>query len=118
MKPYHGVLEYLYGLNRHGIKLGLDPTIDEFELVFGNVSEAVDEIAVTTNSVLEILLDLADYFEVPPEHITDGWTGPTIAPAPNEPEQRAPILAAAVRQPLDDGWKLLGDHAAEAGIDG
>ena len=27
MKPYHDVLEYLYGLNRHGIKLGLDPTI-------------------------------------------------------------------------------------------
>ncbi len=27
MKPYQGILEYLYGLNRHGIKLGLDPTI-------------------------------------------------------------------------------------------
>jgi dihydrofolate synthase/folylpolyglutamate synthase len=27
MKPYQYVLEYLYGLNRHGIKLGLDPTI-------------------------------------------------------------------------------------------
>ena len=27
MKPYYRVLEYLYGLNRHGIKLGLDPTI-------------------------------------------------------------------------------------------
>ena len=27
MKAYQGVLEYLYGLNRHGIKLGLDSTI-------------------------------------------------------------------------------------------
>ena len=27
MKPYQDVLEYLYGLNRHGIKLGLGPTI-------------------------------------------------------------------------------------------
>ena len=27
MESYQGVLDYLYGLNRHGIKLGLDPTI-------------------------------------------------------------------------------------------
>lgn len=27
MKSYQSVLEYLYGLNRHGIKLGLDPTV-------------------------------------------------------------------------------------------
>ena len=27
MTPYQSVLEYLYGLKRHGIKLGLDPTM-------------------------------------------------------------------------------------------
>ena len=52
--------------------LGIDPKLEEFRLVFGRTSSAPDEIAMLTRSILEMLVDLALWIEVPPEHVTSG----------------------------------------------
>jgi hypothetical protein len=58
--------------------LGLDPTHDEFTLRYGLIPNSSSEIAVLTNSVLEIMLALGWYFDVPPEHVSEGRTSPSF----------------------------------------
>jgi hypothetical protein len=63
-------------LNRERLRelLGLDPGLSEYRLVFGNNASGRNEIAMLTRSILEMLLDLALWIDVPPEHITAGRT--------------------------------------------
>ena len=58
--------------------LGLEPSLQEYTLVYGLVPGNSSEIAVLTNSMLEILSNLGFYFDVPPEHVAEGRTGPTF----------------------------------------
>jgi hypothetical protein len=58
--------------------LGLDPTHDEFTLSYGLIPSSSSEMAVLTNSVLEIMLALGWYFDVPPEHVSEGRTSPSF----------------------------------------
>ena len=51
--------------------LGLDPTAEEFSVAYGSVAKNDHEIAILSRSVLEILVDLASYVEVPPAHIEE-----------------------------------------------
>ena len=57
--------------------LGLEPGLSEYRLVFGSRAAGTNEIAMITRSILEMLLDLALWIEVPPEHITAGRTRPS-----------------------------------------
>ena len=52
--------------------LGLEAGLDEFKLVFGRLSSAPNEIAMLTRSILEMLVDLALWIDVPPEHVASG----------------------------------------------
>ncbi|MEJ2580230.1 MAG: hypothetical protein P8127_01115 [Acidobacteriota bacterium] len=54
--------------------LELDPTLSEYRLVFGHQSRGGDEIAVLTRSIIEMLLDLSLWIDVPPEHVDSGRT--------------------------------------------
>jgi hypothetical protein len=62
---------------RLGEILGLAPGLSEYRLVFGSQATGGDEIAMITRSILEMLLDLALWIDVPPEHITAGRTLPS-----------------------------------------
>jgi len=62
--------------------LGLDPTTDEYTLSYGLIPSGSDEIRVLTTSMLELMSELAWRVDVPPEHITDGRTGPTFEQPP------------------------------------
>lgn len=62
---------------RLGEILGLDPGLSEYRLVFGGQAAGGAEIAMITRSILEMLLELALWIEVPPEHITAGRTRPS-----------------------------------------
>jgi len=62
---------------RLGEILGLEPGLSEYRLVFGSQTTGGNEIAMITRSILEMLLDLALWIEVPPEHITAGRTRPS-----------------------------------------
>jgi hypothetical protein len=51
--------------------LGLDKNADEFSVAYGSVAQNDHEIAILSRSVLEILIDLASYIDVPAVHIEE-----------------------------------------------
>ncbi|HEY2918219.1 MAG TPA: hypothetical protein VGK77_04400 [Candidatus Binatia bacterium] len=60
--------------------LGLDPKSEEFSVVYGSVATNDKEIAILTRSLLEILIDLSSYIEVPAASAMERRTFPTPAP--------------------------------------
>jgi hypothetical protein len=58
--------------------LGIDPNLGEYHLVFGRQASAPNEIAMLTRSIIEMLVDLSLWIEVPPEHEASGRTRPTL----------------------------------------
>jgi hypothetical protein len=88
--------------------LGLDRKADEFSVVYGSVATNDREIALLTRSMLEILIDLASYIEVPAQNAAERRTFPTPAPeilngAPVAPLIR--ILSSA--QPPADAFAAV-----------
>jgi len=63
-------------LNRQRLAeiLNLDPGLKEYRLVFAQQAAGGDEIAMVSRSILEMLVDLAMWVDVPPEHVTSGRT--------------------------------------------
>ena len=68
--------------------LGLDPKSEEFSVVYGSVATSDREIALLTRSMLEILIDLASYIEVPAASTAERRTFPT---PPAEVVNGAPV---------------------------
>ena len=60
--------------------LGLDPQASEFSVVYGSVAANDKEIALLTRSVLEILVDLSSYVDVPAASVEQKRTFPSPAP--------------------------------------
>jgi hypothetical protein len=60
--------------------LGLDPKTSEFNVVYGSVAANDKEIAILTRSVLEILVDLSSYIDVPSASVEQKRTFPSPAP--------------------------------------
>ena len=58
---------------RHAVRqiLGLNQAADEFSVAYGSVAQNDQEIAILSRSVLEILIDLASYIDVPAVHIEE-----------------------------------------------
>jgi len=79
-------------------QLRLPKDIEEFEVVFGRLPTKGNEIAVLTSSVLEMLIELGVYFEVPPEHVEAGWTNPTSELTSEDLSWRAPIRVKATKE--------------------
>jgi len=52
--------------------LRLDPSINEYAVVFGSHAGSNREIAMLTRSVMEVLIDFASYIDVPPADAADG----------------------------------------------
>jgi hypothetical protein len=72
--------------------LGLDPKAEEFSVVYGSVAANDKEIAILTRSMLEILLDLSSYIEVPAASTTEQRTFPTPAPEVVNGTPVAPLI--------------------------
>ena len=58
--------------------LGIDPQVREFKVVYGSLPSNNKEIALVTRSVLQLLIDLASFVEVPDIHVTEKWVLPTL----------------------------------------
>ena len=58
--------------------LQLRPEATEFTLTYGLVPDKQDEIAVLTESILELMVDLAWQVDVPQQHIDEGRTASTF----------------------------------------
>jgi hypothetical protein len=99
--------------------LGLDPKAEEFNVVYGSVASNDREIALLTRSMLEILIDLSSYIEVPADNAMEQRTFATPAPeivngAPlvplirilSSPESPADAFAAV---PYRQDWYWIDD---------
>ena len=51
--------------------LGLDPRAREFKVVYGQISGNDKEIAILSRSMLQVMLDLASFVEVPEIHLAE-----------------------------------------------
>ena len=58
--------------------LGLSAEVEQYRIVSGFLPRSQDEIAITTGSLWDIMLNLAWQFEVPAEDVSSGKTGPTF----------------------------------------
>ena len=67
---------------RLGELLGLETGRSEYSLIFGQHPRNTGEVAIITRSVLEMLIDLAMWIEVPAEHVASGRTRPSFDPQP------------------------------------
>jgi hypothetical protein len=59
--------------------LGLGPTAREFKVVYGAIAKNDKEIAILSRSILEIIIDLASYIEVPAVHVEEKRVNPTMS---------------------------------------
>ncbi len=59
--------------------LRLDQTAREFKVVYGSIAKDNKEIAILSRSMLEIIIDLASYIEVPAVHVEEKRVNPTMA---------------------------------------
>ena len=60
--------------------LGLKHGSEEITVTYGLIQESDREIAMLTNSMLDIMVDLATQIDVPFEHVAAGFTVPSLAP--------------------------------------
>lgn len=65
--------------------LGLDPTAHEFDIVYASIAKNDRELAILSRSILEVILDLASYIEVPDRHVEEKRVNPTQTGGPSAP---------------------------------
>jgi len=70
--------------------LGLDPHARVFKVVYGSLPASDKEIAILSRSILEIIIDLASYIEVPSVHVAEKRVHPTFK---DEPVMGVPVTA-------------------------
>jgi hypothetical protein len=75
--------------------LRLDPSIDEYTVVFGSHARTDREIAMVTRSVMEVLIDFASYIDVPP---ADAAEGRVFVPQRSDEQRRLFPPMLTVRQ--------------------
>jgi hypothetical protein len=68
--------------------LGLDPSASEIRVAYGSVAKDDKELALLTRSMLEIIIDLASFIEVPAMHVEEKRVIPNM---PEELVQGVPV---------------------------
>lgn len=58
--------------------LKLNPQVDEMTVVYGSVRSNDHEVALLTRSVLDVLIELASYIEVPSQDVAEDRVNPTM----------------------------------------
>jgi hypothetical protein len=83
--------------------LGLDPAGREFQVVYGSVAANDTQIAILSRSILEILVDLSSFIDVPEAHVTDRRVTPTAEPevGPSGPIRPLIRIGSAPDRPAD-----------------
>jgi hypothetical protein len=101
--------------------LGLDPTADQFRVVYGSVARDDREIAILSRSMLEIIIDLGSYIDVPSTDVEQRRVNATM-PAGDAPGGRSvpPLIGirsspqhpqdSFVAIPYRDHWFWIDDR--------
>jgi hypothetical protein len=58
--------------------LGLDPGRPEFRIIYGSAPRDNSEMAVLSRSILEIIVELASYIDIPEAHLAEGRSYPMM----------------------------------------
>ena len=64
--------ETLQELNEMKNRLGLNPESDHYRIVWGAISEDPNTIAIKTRSVIQVMIAMAAFVEIPTEEIAEG----------------------------------------------
>lgn len=83
--------------------LGLDAAALEYPVVYGSSARDGREVAMLTRPMLDILLDMSSYIEVPPGHVAERRAAPGFADQPDAVPGLAPLLLvqSAAEPPTD-----------------
>jgi hypothetical protein len=100
--------------------LGLDPSAGDIRIVYGSVAKDDKELALLTRSILEIIIDLASYIDVPSAHVEEKRVNPTM---PEETVNGVPVPPliriysstdkpgdAFIAVPYRNYWYWIDDH--------
>jgi len=72
--------------------LGLDPTANDFQVVYGAIPRNNHEVAILTRSFLEVVVDQAANIEVPDGHVAEKRVGPTFVEKETTGEKVQPLI--------------------------
>ena len=83
--------------------LGLNPAAPEFRVAYGSIPKDDREIAILSRSMLEIIIDLASYIEVPADHVSEKRVLATMPPETSDGAEVPPLIKvySASRKPAD-----------------
>jgi hypothetical protein len=72
--------------------LGLDPDQREFKVVYGSTPRDNTEVAVLSRSMLEIIVEMASYIDVPDKHVVEGRTYESFIGQMDVSEEFGPLI--------------------------
>ncbi len=100
--------------------LGIRPDVQEYTVVFAEVAKNDTELALLTRSPLSIMVELAGQVTVPPRHVTEGRTCPSLVDTDNagDDERRLIDIRSGEYKPEDafvaaryrDQWFWIDDR--------
>lgn len=72
--------------------LKLNPDVEELSVVYGSVGSNDHEVALLTRSVLDVLVELASFIEVPFEDVTEKRVNPTMPADQHQGQPMPPLI--------------------------
>lgn len=102
---YHETLDPNVAVIIRALKdlLGLDPKSRRYKVAYGAIPSGNDEIAILTRSVIQIMIEVASYIEVPENHIEQNRTQQTTARVTDLEADITPLIQikSGTKQPED-----------------
>ena len=100
--------------------LGLDPKADEFTIAYGAISKNNRELAILSRCILEIIIDLASFVDVPDIHVAekrvnqtrfeDDAPGGSVSPLIRVRSSREKPVDVFVAVPYRNHWFWIDDR--------
>jgi len=72
--------------------LGIDPAATEYKIAYGAIAKDNKEIALLSRSILQIMIELSSYIEVPAVHVAEKRVKPTMAAAVVDGKPIPPLI--------------------------
>ncbi|MGD8505005.1 MAG: hypothetical protein PVH49_15430, partial [Syntrophobacterales bacterium] len=96
--------EIVSAINSVKLLLGLSPDVRDFRVVYGSVARDDKEIAILSRSMLEVIIELSSYVDVPEMHLTEGRTYEALLDQMDVSEEFGPLIAvnSDESRPADD----------------
>jgi hypothetical protein len=90
--------------------LGLDPAAQEFSVAYASLAKSDRELAILSRSILEIIIDLASFIEVPDIHVEEKRVNPTNVEASTGSSPTPLIRIHSSREKPTDAFTAVPYH--------